>query len=490
MGKPTGFKEHTRELPGKRSARQRVLDNLEIHEPFPEKKLQAQAARCMDCGVPFCQPGCPLGNIIPDWNDLVYRGLWDRALDRLLATNNFPEFTGRVCPAPCEEACVLGVVDPPVTIEEIEKTIVEHAFEAGWIRPTPPTVRTGKRVVVVGSGPAGLACAQQLNRAGHSVTVLERADRIGGLLRYGIPDFKLEKRVLERRVRLLDQEGVVFHANVNVGVDYPVEKLREFAAAVLCGGATRPRDLTIPGRDLAGVCFAMEYLTQQSRRVAGDSIRGLDLRPITAEGKNVIIIGGGDTGSDCVGTANRQGAKSVTQFELLPMPPVGRPGAEPWPFWPVRMRTSSSHEEGCDRHWSVLTKAFIGENGSVTGIRTVNVEFVPSPDGEGSETQEHLHTEQIWKADLAVLAMGFLGPEPDGMIARLGIELDGRGTVKTGEDYMTNVSGIFAAGDMRRGQSLVVWAISEGREAARAVDLHLMGETALPTKGEGDLPRP
>jgi glutamate synthase (NADPH) small chain len=489
VGKPTGFREYPRELPEKRPVRDRVKDYLEIYKPFPEEKLRKQGARCMDCGVPFCHTGCPLGNLIPDWNDLVYRGQWQRAIEVLHSTNNFPEFTGRICPAPCEEACVLGINEPPVTIEEIERTIVERAFNEGWIRPQPPERRTGKGVAVVGSGPAGLACAQQLNRAGHTVTVLERADRIGGLLRYGIPDFKLEKWVLDRRLKLMEDEGVVFRAGVDVGRNYPVNKLKAFDAVVLCGGATQARELPIPGRDLDGVQLAMDYLPQQNQRVAGDDLEVRGIRPIHARGKDVIVIGGGDTGSDCVGTANRQGARSVTQFEILPMPPEDRPAHQPWPYWPMKLRSSTSHEEGCERHWSILTKEFLGSGGKVQQLRTVNVEFRYSGNGNGPKMQEVPGSQRDWPADLVLLAMGFVGPETDGMIAQLGIELDHRGNVKADDNYMTSVPGIFSAGDMRRGQSLVVWAISEGREAARGVDQYLMGSTGLPTKGRDDLPR-
>jgi len=489
VGKPTGFKEYPRELPAKRPASLRVRDFRDVYEDFPEDRLKRQAARCMDCGVPFCHSGCPLGNIIPDWNDLVYLNRWRRAIEMLHATNNFPEFTGRICPAPCEEACVLGINEPPVTIEQIERTIVERAFEAGWITPQPPERRTGKSVAVVGSGPAGLACAQQLNRAGHHVTVLERDDRIGGLLRYGIPDFKLEKWVVERRLKLMEQEGIVFRTNVHVGTDYPADKLRSFDAVVLCGGATKPRDLPMPGRDLDGVHFAMEYLTQQNRLVAGDRLTDRGSPPITAEGKHVIVIGGGDTGSDCIGTANRQNAKSITQFEILPTPPEDRPPHQPWPFWPVKRRTSTSHEEGCQQYWSIATTEFVGDGGRVQRIRTINVEFEAPTNGGQPQMKQVSGSEREWHADLVLLAMGFLGPETDGMIGQLGVELDPRGSVKTDENYMTSVPGIFAAGDMRRGQSLVVWAISEGREAARGVDRHLTGHTQLPTKGDGDLPR-
>jgi len=485
MGKPTGFMEFKRELPAERPVAERVGDYRELYLPFPWEKVRHQAARCMDCGVPFCHSGCPLGNLIPDWNDLVYRDRRQQALRELHATNNFPEFTGRVCPAPCEEACVLGINEPPVTIELIEKSIVEYGFEQGWIVPEPPAERTGKRVAVVGSGPAGLAAAQQLNRAGHGVTVFERADRPGGLLRYGIPDFKLDKAVIDRRLRLLEAEGIVFRTGAEVGKNVAADELRAFDAVVLAGGATRPRDLTIPGRELAGIHFAMEYLPQQNRRVAGYTVG----EQITARDKHVIVIGGGDTGSDCVGTAKRQGARSITNFELMPMPPETRPENQPWPYWPMRLRTSSSHKEGGQRFYSIVTREFLGSGGRVRRLRTGNVEFRPAQPGGRPELTPVPGTDYEWRADLVLLALGFLGPEPDGVAAQLGVELDARGNVKTGPDYRTNRPNIFAAGDMRRGQSLVVWAISEGRECARAVDLHLMGRTELPSKGGADLPR-
>jgi len=488
MGKPTGFIEFPHEAPTRRAIDERVQDYREVYEPFAEEKLQRQAARCMDCGVPFCQSGCPLGNVIPDWNDLVYRGRWREAYDRLRATNNFPEFTGRICPHPCESACVLGLIDEPVTIEQIEQEIIEHAFREGWVRPMPPRVRTGKRMAVVGSGPAGLACADQLNKAGHRVTVLERDDRVGGLLRYGIPDFKLEKRIVERRVALLRAEGVHFVTKAHVGKNYPVAKLRDFDAVVLCAGATKPRDLPIPGRDLDGVHFAWDFLWQQNKRVAGDSLEREDVRPIHAGGKHVIVIGGGDTGSDCVGTSNRQGAASVTQFELLPTPPDERLPHQPWPYYPMVLRTSTSHEEGVERRWSILTKAFEGRQGRVEHLRTVQVEFPTNGNGRPG-FREVPGTDRIWPADLVVLAVGYTGPETDGMVGQLGLALDRRGAIETDGNYRTSVPGVFAAGDARRGQSLVVWAISEGREAARAVDAQLSGFIALPTKGVGDLPR-
>ncbi len=486
MGKPTGFIEYTRELPQRRPVEERKQDYRDVYMPLPVHKAKEQAARCMDCGVPFCQSGCPLGNIIPDWNDLVYRDRWQEAFSRLRATNNFPEFTGRICPAPCESACVLAINEPPVTIEQIEREISERAWNEGWIEPRPPAMRTGRRVAVVGSGPAGLAAADQLNQAGHSVVVLERDDRVGGLLRYGIPDFKLEKHVLERRVDVMRREGVEFQTDAEVGVNYPVERLERFDAVVLCGGATHARDLPIPGRELGGISFAWDYLWQQNKRVAGDSLDGID--PILAEDKHVVVIGGGDTGSDCIGTANRQGARSITQFELLPMPPKGRPEHQPWPFYPMKLTVSSSHEEGAERRWSILTKDFSGRNGHVEKLTTVQV--VPKTDETGrTHFEEQPGTERHWPADLVLLAIGYVGPEKEGMISQLGIDLDARGNVRTNGSYATSRPGIFSAGDMRRGQSLVVWAISEGREAARSVDTYLRQEPSpLPAKGTGDLP--
>ncbi len=486
MGKPTGFKEYPRELPAKRPPAERIRTFTEFVEPFPQDRLRRQAARCMDCGVPFCHAGCPLGNSIPDFNDRVYRGDWRAASRCLHATNNFPEFTGRLCPAPCEEACVLGINEPPVTIEQIEKEIVERAFAEGWIVPEPPGVRTGRKVAVIGSGPAGLACAQQLNRAGHEVVVFERADRIGGLLRYGIPDFKMEKTVLDRRLAVMAGEGIRFRTGARVGENITGEQLlNEFDAIVLAIGATRPRDLPIPGRELSGVHFAMDFLPQQNRVVAGDRVPG----QITAAGKNVVIIGGGDTGSDCIGTSIRQGARSVVNFELFPKPPTGRTPSQPWPYYPMRLRMSSSHEEGGERHFSVSTKEFLGRRGTLTGLRTVEVAFEPAPSGGPPRLVERPGTVREWPADLVLLAMGFLGPEPDGIVRQLGVALDARGNIRTDADYATNVPKVFAAGDSRRGQSLIVWAISEGRECARGVDRRLMGRSSLPTKNGFDLPR-
>ncbi len=477
MGKTTGFLEFQRTLPTRRPVQQRVQDYYEIYERFPHEKVQEQGARCMDCGIPFCTSGCPLGNMIPDFNDFVYRGDWEGAWHRLRATNNFPEFTGRICPAPCESACVLGYVDEPVTIEYIEQTIAEKAWASGFVQPNPPVVRTGKAIAVVGSGPAGLAAADQLNRAGHHVTVLERDDAIGGLLRYGIPDFKLEKRVLDRRLQLMEAEGVSFVTNAHVGETWPVENLDAFDAVVLCGGATRARDLRLPGRELDGIHFAGTYLSQQNRRVAGKAV---EVDAISAEGKHVIVIGGGDTGSDCIGTANRQGAASITQFEIMPMPDDNRPADQPWPHYPMILRTTTSHEEGASRHWQILTQQFNGENGRVTALQTVEVEQTTQgfTQVEGSE--------QVWPADLVLLAIGYTGPEAS-LPNQLGLKLDARGNIETNTRYATSKDGVFAAGDARRGQSLVVWAISEGREAAHHIDAWLMGYSSLPTKGDGDL---
>jgi glutamate synthase (NADPH/NADH) small chain len=480
MGKVTGFLEIRREQPERRKADERIKDWFEIYQPFPEEKQREQGARCMDCGVPFCHTGCPVNNIIPDWNDLVYNGRWEAAIRRLHATNNFPEFTGRICPAPCEAACVLGINQPPVSIKLIERSIVERAWEEGWIHPEPPEENTGKRVAVVGSGPSGLAAAQQLRRAGHSVTVYEKADRIGGLLRYGIPNFKLEKWVLDRRIRQMKDEGVQFITNAHVGVNVSVEELREnYDAILLCGGAEQPRDLKISGRELKGIHFAMEFLPQQNRRTEGDPEEKIVSDPsqsIFATGKNVIIIGGGDTGADCLGTSHRQGAKSVHQFEIMPKPPAERSPLTPWPLWPLQLRTESSHEEGGLRDWSINSIKFTGdENGNVKKLHCVRVG--PPPKFEAMPG-----TEFTLDADLVLLAMGFLGPVRGGMIEQLGLELDQRGNVAT-TDFMTSVDGVFAAGDMRRGQSLVVWAISEGRKAAAAVNKYLAAmEETLPSR--------
>jgi glutamate synthase (NADPH/NADH) small chain len=489
MGKLTGFKEFDRELPQRRPVEERLQDWKEFYDysTFPAKKLQKQAARCMDCGVPTCHAGCPLGNLIPDWNDFVYQDRWEEAIVQLHSTNNFPEFTGRLCPAPCEEACVLGINETPVTIEEIEKNIVEHAFAVGWIKPEPPANRTGKSIAVIGSGPAGMACAQQLNRAGHTVHLYERSECVGGLMRYGIPDFKLEKRIIARRLDVMEKEGIIPRTGVDVGNEITAEDLnREYNAVVLSIGATKPRDLPIAGRSLKGVHFAMDFLTQQNKRVGNEPFTAED---ILATDKNVIVIGGGDTGSDCIGTSNRHRAASVTNFELLPKPTLDRPEDQPWPFWPMRLRSSSSHEEGANRNWSILTKEFIGEDGAMTHLKTVNVEWVPSQNGGRPEMQEIEGTEKEWPCELALLALGFLGPEPDNIVAQFGCELDQRGNIKTDENYMSTVPGVFAAGDSRRGQSLIVWAISEGREAARGVDSYLMGRTELTSKEGMDLPR-
>lgn len=487
MGKPTGFMEFSRELPKKRAPKERVKDFKEFYRPFPEEKLTQQAARCMDCGVPTCHAGCPLGNLIPDWNDLVYNNLWKDAIDRLHATNNFPEFTGRLCPAPCEEACVLSINEPAVTIEEIEKQIIERAFNEGWVLPVRPERRTMKKVAVIGSGPAGLAAAQQLNRAGHFVTVYERDHKVGGLLRYGIPDFKMEKWVIDRRVTLMEAEGITFKTDARLGDTIPFTELDRYDAIMLCVGATVGRDLPAPGRELKGIVPAMSFLARQNHAGEGDPLKDDEI--LNAKGKHVIVIGGGDTGSDCIGTSNRQGAASVTNFELLPKPPEGRPEQQPWPYWPMRLRTSSSHEEGVHREWSINTKHFAGENGRVTKLVTTHIEFEPDPNGGRSRIKDVPDTEKEWPADLVLLALGFTGPEPGGVVEHLGVELDERGNIKTDEAYATSVPDVFAAGDGRRGQSLIVWAISEGREAARAVDFHLMGRTDLPTKGPGDLPR-
>jgi glutamate synthase (NADPH/NADH) small chain len=472
MGKPTGFIEYTREMPQRRPPAERIKDWFEVYLPFPEDKIRTQGARCMDCGVPFCHTGCPLNNIIPDWNDLVYHGRWREAIRQLHATNNFPEFTGRICPAPCEAACVLGINEPPVTIKQIEKTIVDRAFESGYIRPEPPKVRTGKRVAVVGSGPAGLAAAQQLVRAGHDVTVFEKNDRIGGLLRYGIPNFKMEKHLIDRRLEQMRAEGVRFEINAHVGVNVPVEDLRlDFHAILLAGGAEQSRNLEVPGRELKGIHFAMEYLPQWNRRCEGDTIP--EDVAIRAAGKRVVIIGGGDTGADCLGTTHRQGPISVTQFELLPKPPDDRSPSTPWPLWPMQLRSESSHEEGGIRDWSVSTTRFTGdEHGNVKQLHAVRVGPPPNFEPEPG-------TEFSMEADLVLLAMGFLGPVKSGIIEQLGVKLDPRGNVATDDNYMSSVPGVFAAGDLRRGQSLVVWAITEGRKAARAVDVHLMGESKL-----------
>jgi glutamate synthase (NADPH) small chain len=478
MGKPTGFLEIARQKQPTRPVVERLRDWREVYQPYEPQALVDQTARCMDCGIPFCHSGCPLGNLIPNWNDLVYRDRWHAAIDRLHATNNFPELTGRLCPAPCEGACVLGINDTPVTIKATEVAIIDRAFSEGWVVARPPSRRTGKYVAVVGSGPAGLAAADQLNRVGHTVTVFERADRIGGLLRYGIPEFKLEKRVLDRRLALLSAEGVVFRTGCDVGIDLSTDDLlSDFDAVVLAGGATAPRDLSVPGRELDGVHFAMEYLTAQNRQCAGDALSPAET--ISAEGKAVIIIGGGDTGADCLGTALRQRAASVHQLELLPRPPDARAAGNPWPQWPQIFRVSTAHEEGGERDFAVSTQSFVGDAaGRVTALRAARVErsgpanrpvFQPVP---GSEFE--------LRADLVLLAMGFTGAERAGLVEQFGVRVTERGTVWRDSAWMTSVPGVFTAGDMQRGQSLIVWAIADGRSCARGVDLFLMGESDLP----------
>jgi glutamate synthase (NADPH/NADH) small chain len=473
MGDPKGFLHIHRETPKRRPTAQRVQDFREIYEPIADEVLQEQGARCMDCGVPFCQSpyGCPVQNMIPNWNDLVYKGRWVDALKMLHSTNNFPEFTGRLCPAPCESACVLGIIDDPVSIRVIEWNIIDRGFQEGWVRPVAPESRSGMRAAVVGSGPSGLSAAQQLCRAGHAVTVFEKADRIGGLLRYGIPDFKMEKQVLDRRLEQMRAEGVEFRTGVDVGRDLPArELLQQFDAVCLAGGAMMPRDLPVPGRELKGVHFAVDYLTQQNKINAGDRIDPSAW--INAKDKRVVVIGGGDTGSDCVGTANRQGAKEVHQFELLPQPPPSRSSGTPWPLYPVMLRTSHAHEEGCKREWGVMTQAFVGSQGRVERLRVVRVEW--KKDGNGrSQPVEIPKSEFELEADLVLLAMGFLGPVKEGLLSDLGVAFDPRGNVAVDAHHMTQVEGVFATGDMKRGQSLIVWAIREGRDAAAGVDRFL-----------------
>jgi len=484
MGKITGFIEYKRLNEKNKPVKDRVLNYKEFTIPLTEINKKHQGSRCMDCGIPFCHSACPLGNLIPDFNDYVHRNLWKRALEILHATNNFPEFTGRLCPAPCEKSCVLGIIDKPISIENIEKNIVEKGFKEGWITSRPPKERTGNSVAVVGSGPAGLATAQQLNRAGHQVTVFERDDEIGGLLRYGIPNFKLEKGIIDRRVDILKKEGISFITDTHIGKNYSIEKLNSFDAVVLCGGATQRRSLPTKGIDADGIEQAMDYLTQQTKILFGKKIKE---KQISAKGKNVIVIGGGDTGSDCVGTANRQGAKSVTNFEIMPKPPAHRSKKTPWPYWPLQLKTTSSHKEGCDRNWLINTKEFITDKkGNLTGLKTIEVEWKIVP-GQRPELIEKKGTEKIWQCDLALLALGFTGPETT-LSEQLGIKLDERSNYKA-KDYQTNIPHIFTAGDMRRGQSLIVWAISEGREAARAVDVYLTGDSDLSLKGDGDFPR-
>jgi glutamate synthase (NADPH/NADH) small chain len=494
MGKPTGFIEFTRELPGKKPVEERIQHFQEFVERYDEQKLNQQAARCMDCGIPFCHSGCPLGNVIPEFNDAIYRKSWQEAYEILNSTNNFPEFTGRICPAPCESACVLGINQPPVAIEEIERHIIEIAFDKGYVKPRIPNIRTNKKIAIIGSGPAGLAAAAQLNLAGHTVTVFERDDKPGGLLRYGIPDFKLEKWVIERRIQLMEEEGVIFKCNTNVGTDIRMnDLLRDFHSIVLAVGSTIPRDLPVKGRDAKGVYYAMQFLKQQNKRVTDPSYKigsdkgypGSDYdEEIFATGKNVIVIGGGDTGSDCVGTSNRHGAASVTQFELMPQPPEGRTSFMPWPTYPMVLKTTTSHEEGAQRHWAINTKEFItDENGNLTALKVVDLRWKSSADGRPAGFEEIADSERILPCELALLAMGFVHPQHQGIIADLGVELDERGNVKATESaYQTSSPKIFACGDARRGQSLVVWAISEGRECARKVDEYLMGESKLESK--------
>jgi len=476
VGKVTGFLEIKRKKWPTRPVEERLQDWKEVYLPFPQDELKKQAARCMDCGIPFCHQGCPLGNIIPDWNDLVYRDHWRDAIERLHATNNFPEFTGRLCPAPCEGSCVLGINDDPVTIKAVEVTIIDRAFEEGWVVPEPPAVRTGKKVAVVGSGPAGLAASQQINRAGHLVTLFERSDRIGGLLRYGIPEFKMEKRHLERRLAIMEKEGVVFRPNADVGRALTMAQLqRDFDAVVLSCGAGAPRDLPVPGRELPGIHFAMEYLTLSNKRCEGDPIP--DETFISAKGKHVVIIGGGDTGADCLGTVHRQGAASVHQFELLPRPPDTRAADNPWPTWPNIFRVSSAHEEGGERVYAVATQRFTGE-GRVQTLQGNRVQMVR--EGGRLDFKPLPGSEFTLQADLVLLAMGFVGPERSGPIEELGLTLTERGNVARDANWMTSAPGVFTCGDMQRGQSLIVWAIAEGRSCAAGVDRWLMGKTELP----------
>ena len=484
MGKVKGFKEYKRIDEKYIPVRKRLKNYKEFTIDPKESVLNSQAARCMDCGVPFCHSGCPLGNLIPDFNDLIHKGEWKQALEILHATNNFPEFTGRLCPAPCEQACVLGLIDEPVSIENIEKSIVEKGFEEGWIVPQKPTKRTGKTIAIVGSGPAGLAAAQQLNRVGHSVVVFERDDQIGGLLRYGIPNFKLEKEIIDRRVDILKEEGIEFKTNVNVGVNYPVASLKDFDAVLLSGGATMSRSIPIKGNEAKGVVQAMDFLTRQTKALFDEKSQK---NIINAKGKNVIVIGGGDTGSDCIGTSNRQGAKSVTNFEIMSKPPSERSVKTPWPFWPMQLKTSSSHDEGCDRNWLVSTKEFLtNDKGELYALKTVEVSWKTIP-GQRPQIIEREGSEKIWPCDLALLALGFTGPDKS-LPEQLGLEFDTRTNIKASvKDYKTNVSGIFTAGDMRRGQSLIVWAISEGRQAAHHIDSYLMGASRLPLKDDNDL---
>lgn len=490
MGKPTGFLEYEKKERGYEPPKERLKTYREFLRRMDNEEVRTQAARCMNCGIPFCQgtgsvapgaPGCPVNNQIPDWNHLVYRDHWKAALDNLHSTNNFPEFTGRVCPAPCEASCTLNINENPVSIKTIECEIADRGWDEGWIKPQSAPRGTGKRIAIVGSGPAGLACAQQLARAGHSPTVFEKADRIGGLLRYGIPDFKMEKHLIDKRIRQMESEGVIFRPRMHVGIDVSVQRLLDdYLVLVLAGGAERPRDLPIPGRELDGIHFAMDFLTQQNRRVAGDDEKtAAPGGAISARGKHVVVIGGGDTGSDCIGTSNRQGAASVTQLEIMPKPPAAENKAMTWPDWPLKLRTSSSHEEGCVRDWSVVTKRAVGEGGKVTGLVCARVEWTRGP--KGMEMKEVEGSEFELRADLVLLAMGFTGPIIPGLVDQTKAALDTRGNVQAStDDYKTSVDRIFACGDMRRGQSLVVWAIREGRQCARAVDEYLMGASSLP----------
>lgn len=482
MGKPTGFLEIERHDRGYDAPAERLKTWKEFVQPLPQPELRQQASRCMSCGIPFCHQGCPVNNQIPDFNELVYRDQWRDALDNLLSTNNFPEFTGRICPAPCEASCTLNIPDTPVTIKTIECQIVDRGWEEGWITPQPSARGTGKRVAIVGSGPAGMACAQQLARAGHATTVFEKSDRVGGLLRYGIPDFKMEKHLIDRRVRQMEAEGVIFRCGFEVGRDVSVQRLLDdYDVLVMAGGAEAPRDLEVPGRELMGVHFAMEFLTQQNKRNAGDDEAiAAPQGTISARGKHVVVIGGGDTGSDCIGTSNRQGAASVVQLEIMPKPPERENKLMTWPDWPLKLRTSSSHQEGCERDFAVGTKRVIGENGKVTALECVRLEWAPTPDGR-QQMREVPGSEFQLKADLVFLAMGFVGPRTEGAVEQSGAELDARGNVKANvNDYRTSEPSIFTCGDMRRGQSLVVWAIREGRQCARAIDEHLMGSSRLP----------
>ncbi|MFK5957461.1 MAG: glutamate synthase subunit beta [Lutibacter sp.] len=482
MGKITGFKEFKRKDETYKKVKERVKNYNEFTISLKKDEINKQGSRCMDCGIPFCHSACPLGNLIPDFNDMVHKGEWKKASYILHTTNNFPEFTGRLCPAPCEQACVLGIIDNPISIENIEKNIVERAFKEGWIKPQLPTKKTDKNVAIIGSGPTGLAAAQQLNRAGHTVTVFERDDAVGGLLRYGIPNFKLEKGIIDRRISILEAEGITFKTNVNVGVNYATKNLNNFNAIVLCGGATERRSLPTPGIKTNGVVQAMDFLTQATKVVFGKKIKN----QVLATDKDVIVIGGGDTGSDCVGTSNRQGAKSVTNFEIMPKPPGHRSPKTPWPFWPLQLKNSSSHKEGCNRNWLINTKEFISnEKGELIALKTINVKWKIIPD-KRPELIEIEGTEKTWSCDLALLALGFTGPEST-LSEQLSIKTDEKSNF-IGNEYQTNIPNIFTAGDMRRGQSLIVWAISEGREAARKVDEYLMGFSNLPTKGDGDLP--